>query len=131
MSQPLWQKDGVRIDPRIMQFLAGDDVILDREFLPFDIEASRAHAQGLQRIGLLTPDELAGIERELATLADAFAAGDFVLDERFEDGHSAIEAWLTEKLGDTGRRIHTGRSRNDQILVVTRLWLMTRLAQLA
>ncbi len=131
MSQPLWQKDGVRIDPRIMQFLAGDDVILDREFLPFDIEASRAHAQGLQRIGLLTPDELAGIERELATLADAFAAGDFVLDERFEDGHSAIETWLTEKLGDTGRRIHTGRSRNDQILVATRLWLKTRLAQLA
>jgi argininosuccinate lyase len=131
MSQPLWQKDGVRIDPRIMQFLAGDDVILDREFLPFDIEASRAHAQGLQRIGLLTADELASIERELAALADAFAAGDFVLDERFEDGHSAIETWLTERLGDTGRRIHTGRSRNDQILAATRLWLKARLRQLA
>ena len=131
MSQPLWQKDGVRIDPRIMQFLAGDDVILDREFLPYDIQASRAHAQGLQRIGLLDAAELAGIERELTALADAFAGGDFVLDERFEDGHSAIEAWLGERLGDTGRRIHTGRSRNDQILVATRLWLKGRLAELA
>jgi argininosuccinate lyase len=131
MSQPLWQKDGVRIDPRIMQFLAGDDVVLDREFLPFDIDASRAHARGLHRIGLLDADELAGIERELSTLAEAFTAGEFVLDDRFEDGHSAIEAWLSERLGDTGRKIHTGRSRNDQILVATRLWLKSRLASLA
>lgn len=131
MSQPLWQKDGVRIDPRIMRFLAGDDVILDREFLPFDIQASRAHAQGLQRIGVLDADELAGIEGELTRLADAFADGRFVLDERFEDGHSAIEAWLSERLGEAGRKIHTGRSRNDQILVATRLWLKARLGELA
>lgn len=131
MSQPLWQKDGVRIDARIMEFLAGDDVLLDREFLPYDIEASRVHAGGLHRIGLLTADELAGIERELTALADAFARGVFVLDARFEDGHSAIEAWLTERLGETGRRIHTGRSRNDQILVATRLWLKAKLDTLA
>ncbi len=131
MSQPLWQKDGVRIDAAIMKFLAGADVVLDREFLPFDIRASAVHAQGLARIGILSADELAGIERELAALDAAFASGQFVLDERHEDGHSAIEAWLTERLGETGRRIHTGRSRNDQVLVATRLWLKDRLGRLA
>ena len=129
MTDLLWQKPGVRIDERIQQFCAGDDVVLDREFFAFDIQASRAHAQGLQHIGILTTDELAGIERELDALADDFAAGRFVLDARFEDGHSAIEARLVERLGDAGRRIHTGRSRNDQVLVATRLWLKDRLAR--
>ena len=129
MTDLLWQKPGVRVDERIQQFCAGDDVVLDREFFAFDIQASRAHAQGLQRIGILSPDELAGIERELDALADDFAAGRFVLDTRFEDGHSAIEARLVERLGDAGRRIHTGRSRNDQVLVATRLWLKDRLAR--
>ena len=129
MTDLLWQKPGVRVDERIQQFCAGDDVVLDREFFAFDIQASRAHAQGLQRIGILSPDELAGIERELDALADDFAAGRFVLDARFEDGHSAIEARLVQRLGDAGRRIHTGRSRNDQVLVATRLWLKDRLAR--
>ena len=129
MSQLLWQKPGVKVDARIQRFLAGEDVILDREFLRYDIRASRAHAQGLQRIGLLTDAELAGIERELAALDAAVVAGEFVLDERFEDCHSAIEAWLIERLGDAGKKIHTGRSRNDQILVATRLWLKDQLAR--
>ena len=129
MTDLLWQKSGVRVDERIQQFCAGDDVVLDREFFAFDIQASWAHAQGLQRIGILSPEELAGIERELDALADDFAAGGFVLDARFEDGHSAIEARLVERLGDAGRRIHTGRSRNDQVLVATRLWLKDRLAR--
>jgi len=129
MSQLLWQKPGVRVDARIQRFLAGEDVILDREFLRYDIRASRAHAQGLQRIGLLRDTELAGIERELSALDAAVVAGEFVLDERFEDCHSAIEAWLIERLGDAGKKIHTGRSRNDQILVATRLWLKDQLAR--
>lgn len=129
MSQLLWQKPGVKVDARIQRFLAGEDVILDREFLRYDIRASRAHAQGLQRIGLLSDAELAGIERELTTLDAAVMAGEFVLDERFEDCHSAIEAWLIERLGDAGKKIHTGRSRNDQILVATRLWLKDQLAR--
>jgi argininosuccinate lyase len=131
MSEPLWQKDGVRIDAKIMRFLAGNDVILDREFFLHDIAASRAHAEGLQRIGILSQVELDGLLRELAALTDDFRGGDFVLDQRYEDGHSAIEARLTERLGDVGRKIHTGRSRNDQILVATRLWLKDRLAELA
>ena len=131
MSDLLWQKPGVAVDTQIQAFLAGDDVLLDREFFLHDIAASGAHAEGLQRIGILSGDELDGLKRELALLADDFRSGAFVLDERFEDGHSAIEARLTERLGDAGRKIHTGRSRNDQILVATRLWLKEKLARVA
>ena len=130
MTDLLWQKPGGRLDPRIQQFCAGDDVILDREFFLFDIRASVAHAEGLQRIGILSTGELDAIRRELDMLADDFRSGSFVLDDRYEDGHSAIESRLAERLDDTGRKIHTGRSRNDQVLVATRLWLKDRLAAL-
>jgi len=130
MSDLLWQKPGVAVNAAIQAFLAGGDVILDREFFLFDIQASLAHAEGLQRIGILNDDELAGLARELKALADDFQSRVFVLDARYEDGHSAIEARLTERLGDAGRKIHTGRSRNDQILVATRLWLKDRLVKL-
>ena len=131
MTELLWQKPGVAVDARIQRFLAGDDVILDREFFLHDIAASKAHAEGLRHIGILSAEELAGLLVELDRLAEDFRSGAFVLDERFEDCHSAIESRLTERLGDAGRRIHTGRSRNDQILVATRLWLKDKLAHLA
>lgn len=131
MAELLWQKPGVKVDAKIQSFLAGEDVILDREFLLCDIAASKAHAEGLQHIGILSAEELAGLLRELDALAEDYRQGRFVLDERYEDCHSAIEARLTERLGDAGKKIHTGRSRNDQILVATRLWLKDRLAQLA
>ncbi len=131
MSDLLWQKPGVTVDAGIQKFLAGDDVILDREFFLHDIAASKAHAQGLRHIGILSEEELAGLQRELDILADDFRSGAFVLDERFEDCHSAIESRLTERLGDAGRKIHTGRSRNDQILVATRLWLKEKLARVS
>ncbi len=130
MSELLWQKPGVEVDPRIQAFLAGEDVLLDREFIAHDIAASKAHARGLANIGLLTADEADALRRELDVLAADLASGAFVLDERYEDGHSAIEARLVERLGDVGRKIHTGRSRNDQILVATRLWLKEKLATL-
>src|SRR6185437_3533249 len=131
MTQPLWQKSGVQIDAKIMQFLAGDDVLLDREFFLHDIAASKAHVEGLANIGVMTPEEAAALKRELDMLADDFRSGAFVLDEQYEDGHSAIEARLTERLGDTGRKVHTGRSRNDQVLVATRLWLKEKLTGLS
>jgi argininosuccinate lyase len=130
MTDLLWQKSDTVTDARVMRFLAGDDVILDRELLPYDIRASRAHAAGLHRIAVITDEELAAIVRELDTLMTAISSGEFVLDQRFEDGHSAIEAWLTERLGVAGQRIHTGRSRNDQVLVATRLYLKDRLSEL-
>jgi argininosuccinate lyase len=130
MSDLLWQKPGITVDSAIQSFLAGDDVILDREFFLHDISASRAHAEGLQHIGILSHEELAALLLELDMLAGDFRNGAFVLDQRYEDGHSAIEARLTERLGDAGRKIHTGRSRNDQVLVATRLWLKDKLMQL-
>ena len=130
MTDLLWKKPGTRIDERIMRFLAGDDVLLDREFFLHDITASKAHVEGLANIGVVTAGEAGALKRELDALADDFRSGAFMLDERFEDGHSAIEAWLTERLGDAGRKVHTGRSRNDQILVATRLWLKEKLAAL-
>ncbi|WP_295363273.1 argininosuccinate lyase [Arenimonas sp.] len=129
MSELLWQKPGVEVDPRIQAFLAGDDVLLDREFIQDDITASAAHARGLARIGILGGDEAEAMCRELAALSEDLRSGAFVLDERYEDCHSAIESRLVERLGDVGRKIHTGRSRNDQILVATRLWLKRKLGE--
>lgn len=130
MTQPLWQKSDSKVDATIMRFLAGDDVLLDREFFLHDIAASKAHVEGLANIHVLAGGEADALKRELDALAVDFANGTFVLDERFEDGHSAIEARLTERLGETGRKVHTGRSRNDQILVATRLWLKEKLIAL-
>lgn len=130
MSDLLWQKSGVETDARIMRFLAGNDVILDREFFLHDIRASRAHVEGLRRINIVSADEATALATELEALAEDFRAGRFVLDDSWEDGHSAIEARLVERLGDAGRRVHTGRSRNDQVLVATRLWLKEKLDEL-
>jgi argininosuccinate lyase len=131
VSGLLWQKPGVEVDAVLQAFLAGEDVLLDRTFFLHDVTASAAHAEGLRNRGILSEDELQGLLRELSALADAFRTGAFVLDDRHEDGHSAIEAFLTERLGDTGRKIHTGRSRNDQVLVATRLWLREQLGAVA
>jgi len=130
MSDLLWQKGGVKVDERIMRFLAGDDVVLDREFFRYDLEASAAHVRGLAHIGVVSEGEAQSLIRELGILDEDFVAGRFALDERYEDGHSAIEARLIERLGDAGRKVHTGRSRNDQILVATRLWLKAKLDEL-
>src|SRR5690625_4209570 len=131
MSDPLWKKPGTRIDADIMHFMAGEDVVLDRQLFLYDIRASAAHVQGLARIGILDAEEERALLGELNALAEGFERGEFVLDEKYEDGHSAIEARLVERLGDTGRRVHTGRSRNDQVLVAVRLWMKDRLQELA
>src|SRR5690348_6139068 len=96
MTQPLWQKAGIRIDAKIMQFLAGDDVLLDREFFLHDIAASKAHVEGLANIGVVNADEAAALKRELDALAGDFTSGAFVLDERYEDGHSRSEEHTSE-----------------------------------
>lgn len=126
----LWDKPGVAADAAVMEFLAGDDVVQDRALLPYDADATAAHARGLARIGLLTHDDAAAIGRELAALKADFARGDFVLDARYEDGHTAIEARLTERLGDLGRRVHAGRSRNDQVQTALRLYMKDALVHL-
>lgn len=124
MSTLLWQKKGVKTDAAVMRFLAGDDVVLDRELFPFDIRATAAHAEGLALRGLLPRDDADAIIAALADLAERWSTGGFDLDDRYEDGHSAIEAYLTERLGEAGGRVHLGRSRNDQVLVATRLYMI-------
>jgi len=130
VSKLLWQKEGVQVDERIQRFLAGNDIVDDRALFAYDLRASEAHAEGLANIGILGADELQALKQELALLALDWAEGRFELDARYEDGHSAIESRLVERLGDTGRKIHTGRSRNDQVLVATRLYLRDALATL-
>jgi len=124
---PIWDKGGANVDERIMRFLAGEDVRLDQHLLPYDIRASIAHVHGLHRINILDSKESKALVAALGALQAQVAAGRFVLDDRYEDGHSAIEACLTEQLGDAGRKVHTGRSRNDQVLVATRLYLRDQL----
>jgi argininosuccinate lyase len=132
MNRYLWQSEGgASVDEAIMDFLAGEDVILDRELFPYDIEATAAHVRGLQRIGILSADECGRLTGLLEELRNEFEAGRFPLDSRYEDGHSAIEAFLTERAGDAGAKVHTGRSRNDQVAVATRLYLKQSLRRLA
>ncbi|APR74970.1 Argininosuccinate lyase [Minicystis rosea] len=123
MAKLIWDKDGAAVDTRIQRFLAGDDVVLDRALFLHDIRASKAHVHGLARIGVVSEAEATAIDGALDDLAKAFERGEFVLDDRFEDGHSAIEAYLTERLGEPGKKVHTGRSRNDQVLVALRLYV--------
>ena len=125
----LWQRDAEPTgNPgQVAQFLAGDDVRLDRVLLPFDIRATIAHVRGLAAIGLLVPEDAQALEDGLVALAREVETGTFVLDERFEDGHTAIEHMLTERLGPLGGRVHLGRSRNDQVMVALRLWMLAEL----
>ena len=132
MKNFLWQGTGeAAVSESIMEFLAGEDVLLDRELFTFDIRATAAHVRGLARIGILDEAESDHLVHLLDELRGDFEAGRFILDERFEDGHSAIEVFLTERAGDSGARVHTGRSRNDQVAVATRLYLKDRLQRLA
>ena len=123
MAQPIWQKSTTSINQIMMDYMAGEDVILDRELIQYDIVASRAHVKALQSIEILTEKESSQLLQQLEALSEALTSGEFVLDNRFEDCHSAIEYWLVEKLGELGKKNHTGRSRNDQISVATRLYL--------
>jgi len=132
MTDPIWKKAGQSAtDAQVMRFLAGADVELDQQLIGHDILASIAHVHGLARIDLLSEDDATRLEASLQALHAAIDSGEFVLDQRFEDGHSAIEHWLTEQLGDLGARVHAGRSRNDQIAVAMRLYLKDQLLQLA
>jgi argininosuccinate lyase len=126
---PLWAKGVVDVDAAVQRFCAADDVIVDRELFSFDIRATAAHVRGLGRIGVLSADEVTTLTGGLDDLARAWEAGEFVVDERYEDGHTAIESFLVDRCGEAGKKVHTARSRNDQVLVAARLWLRDRLQQ--
>lgn len=122
----LWSTSERKINPIVEAYTAGTDHVFDMQLMPFDIEASRAHAMGLQKIGILTSKELEDILSALGDLEEAFTRGEIKITPEDEDCHTVIENYLVKKLGDTGKKIHTGRSRNDQILVATRLYMRSK-----
>ena len=125
----LWDK-GFSTDQKIDFFTVGNDRELDLVLARFDVIGSRAHTTMLFEIGLLSEEEWHRVEQELDALLDLIAKGEFVIEEEFEDVHSKVEFLLTKKLGDTGKKIHTARSRNDQVLVDVHLYLKEELAEI-
>ncbi|MFO0548971.1 MAG: lyase family protein [Polyangiaceae bacterium] len=119
--RPLWDK-GYDPDRVALAFTSRDDHLLDRQLLPWDLIASKAHVRGLARAGALPDAEATRLVAALEELEVEVRAGRFTVEAFHEDGHSAIEAALVERLGETGKRVHLGRSRNDQVLVATRLF---------
>ena len=122
----LWDK-GISIDKKIERFTVGNDRELDIFIARYDITASRAHAKMLGHVGILSSDEVTAIEQELNKLEKQVQNGTFKIEEDFEDVHSKIEFELTKSLGETGKKIHTARSRNDQVLVAMQLYFKENL----
>lgn len=117
----LWEK-GFKINKIIEQFTVGNDREIDLQIAKYDVQASLVHAKMLTNIGLISEQELVLLETGLAELQEQIDKGTFVIEESFEDVHSKIEFELTQKYGDVGKKIHTARSRNDQVLVALHLY---------
>lgn len=122
----LWQKD-YELDELLETFTVGIDWQSDRELVRADCAGSIAHAMGLQKAGILSKEDVGVLTAELRTIARDAEAGSFAIRKEDEDCHTAIENRLVERVGDAGKRIHTGRSRNDQVLTATRLLARERL----
>jgi argininosuccinate lyase len=126
----LWDK-GAPLDRRVLEFTAGEDHVLDDRLVACDVEASIAHAEALHACGLLSAADLAAIRDGLREIGAAHARGEWRVTLELEDGQTALETLLTEKIGAAGGRLHAGRSRNDQVLAALRLYLRDAVRQLA
>ncbi|OSY88078.1 argininosuccinate lyase [Tenacibaculum holothuriorum] len=122
----LWDK-GIGIDKKIEQFTVGNDREIDIHIAKYDVQASLAHAKMLAKIGIITNNELAQLTEGLHQLTQQIEEGTFVIDSQFEDVHSKIEYELTQQYGEVGKKIHTARSRNDQVLVALQLYYKNNL----
>lgn len=125
----LWSKDKESLKT-VTDFTTGLDNILDLHLAPFDVLGSLAHITMLQTIGLLTKPELDTLSEELKSIYKQIQAGEFEIEAGVEDIHSQVELLLTRKLGDVGKKIHSGRSRNDQVLVDVKLYLRHEIEQI-
>ena len=121
MANKLWDK-GYDVDSRIESFTVGKDRELDILLAPYDVLGTMAHITMLQKVGLLEKAELYSLLPELRAIYDSALEGGFVIEEGVEDVHSQVELMLTRKLGPVGKKVHTGRSRNDQVLVDLKLY---------
>ena len=126
----LWDK-GFEPDKMIEEFTVGNDRQLDLRLARYDVEGSMAHIRMLETIGLLQADELEKLLAALADIRDAIDRGEFTIEEGVEDVHSQVEFMLTARLGDLGKKIHSGRSRNDQVLVDLKLFMRDELKKIA
>ena len=129
-AMKLWDK-GYDVDNLIEHFTVGNDKELDLQLARYDVEGTLAHIAMLQTIGLLTADELAILTDELHHIAADIDAGQFTIEEGIEDVHSEVEHLLTQRLGPVGKKIHSGRSRNDQVLVDLKLFYRAEMRRLA
>lgn len=125
----LWEK-GIPTDQKINLFTVGNDRELDLVLSKYDVLGSIAHAKMLQKINILTEKETADLVTTLEEILVEIEKGNFTIEDTFEDVHSKIEYLLTEKLGDTGKKIHTARSRNDQVLVDIHLYLKDEISEI-
>jgi argininosuccinate lyase len=126
----LWDK-GAPLDARVLAYTAGDDYLLDERLVRYDVQASLAHARMLHDQKLLSAADLSAIATGLDELAQSHARGEWHIDMADEDGQTALESRLTQKIGEPGARIHLGRSRNDQVLTALRLYLRDATHELA
>lgn len=117
----LWDK-GTSVDKKIEEFTVGKDRELDVELAPFDIMGTMAHITMLEKVGLLSADDLALLLPELKRLYQETLKGNFVIEDGVEDVHSQVELMLTRSLGEVGKKVHSGRSRNDQVLLDLKLY---------
>ncbi len=130
MASKLWEKN-VKVDHNVEAYTVGRDREMDLYLAPFDILGSMAHISMLQSIGLLKADELEVLLNELRNIYEITIKGDFTIEDGVEDVHSQVELMLTRKLGDIGKKIHSGRSRNDQVLVDLKLFTRSRIEDVA
>ena len=128
IKKKIWfKKKSVSLNKIVEEYNAGEDIIYDQEMIPDDVWCSRCYARLLSRHKLITQDELKQLEQGLDEILELYKKGEFVLKLEDEDCHTKIENYLIERFGDTGKKIHTGRSRNDQVLVMMR-WFLKRKA---
>ena len=125
----LWDK-GISIDKKIERFTVGNDRELDLHLAKYDIQASIAHGKMLGKVGIMNEKEVEEIVHELRKMYKTVEEGTFAIEEDFEDVHSKIEYELIAALGDTGKKIHTARSRNDQVLVAMQLYFKDNLQEI-
>jgi argininosuccinate lyase len=125
----LWDK-GTPLDARVLEFTAGEDFVLDNRLVRYDVRASIAHAEMLHVQGLLSAQDLHAIRAALTAIGEEHARGDWRITLEQEDCQTAIENLLTARLGETGGRLHAGRSRNDQVLAALRLYLRDAVEEL-
>ena len=129
MAQKLWEKN-VQVDHEVDLFTVGKDREMDLYLAPYDVLGSMAHITMLESIGLLTKEELRLLLKELRAIHSVAEKGEFVIEEGIEDVHSQVELMLTRQLGDMGKKIHSGRSRNDQVLLDLKLFTRAKIQQI-